>query len=71
MAKANTSTDAEQVENTGGVRGFRSSADIENFYRFVHENGLRREAAMILDKIHSVIGVKKRRGRKAKAKKIQ
>jgi len=68
MAKATTT---EQTEATTNIRTFRNSADIENFYRFVHENGLRREAAIILDKIHSVIGAKKKRGRKAKAKKIQ
>ena len=49
------------------VRNFKASADVENFYRFVHENGLRNEATKILKAVHAVIGEKpkrKRRGRK-------
>ena len=49
------------------VRNFKAAADVENFYRFVHENGLRDEATKILKAIHGVIGEKpkrKRRGRK-------
>lgn len=32
------------------LKNFRANnADIENFYRFLHENGLRREAGMMLE----------------------
>lgn len=35
----------------GGVpKNFRQQADIEAFYRFVHENDLREQALEILDK---------------------
>jgi hypothetical protein len=68
MAKANTTETADT--GSMNIRTFRNSADVENFYRFVNESGLRREAAIILDKVHKVIAVKKR-GRKPKAKKIQ
>lgn len=45
---------------TGGVpKNFRQQADMEAFYRFVHENDLRNEALEILDKV---------RGQKALAK---
>jgi hypothetical protein len=30
-------------------KNFRSSPDIENFYRFVHENGLRRQAHIVFE----------------------
>ena len=44
-------------------------ADIENFYRFVYENNLRREAKLALSEIHKVIKPKKsRRGRKKGSK---
>lgn len=44
----------------GGVpKNFRQQADMEAFYRFVHENDLRSEALEILDKV---------RGQKALAK---
>jgi hypothetical protein len=31
------------------IKGFKSNADIETFYRFIHENGLRREAHMLME----------------------
>ncbi len=37
---------------TGAVpKNFRQQADMEAFYRFVHENDLRDEALQILDKV--------------------
>jgi hypothetical protein len=33
------------------ITGFRHSPDIENFYRFVHENALRREAKLLLERV--------------------
>ena len=52
-------------------RNFRSSIDIENFYRFVHENDLRREARIMLELIQSKVmsTVKKKRGNKESKKK--
>jgi hypothetical protein len=36
----------------GGIpKNFRQQADMEAFYRFVHENDLRDEALNILDKV--------------------
>jgi hypothetical protein len=31
------------------IKNFRSNGDIENFYRYIHENGLRREAFMLME----------------------
>ena len=46
-----------------------NKADIENFYRFVYDNGLRREAKLALSEIYKVIKPKKsRRGRKKGSK---
>ena len=36
----------------GGIpKNFRQQADMEAFYRFVHENDLRDDALVILDKV--------------------
>lgn len=46
------STDASGKNTAGGVpKNFRQQADMEAFYRFVHENDLRDEALRILDKV--------------------
>jgi len=38
----------------GGIpKNFRQQADIESFYRFVHENDLREEALTILDEVRA------------------
>ena len=31
------------------IKNFRSNGDIENFYRYIHDNGLRREAFMLME----------------------
>lgn len=52
-------------------RNFRNSIEIENFYRFIHENDLRREARIMLELIQSkVLGtVKRKKGSKESKKK--
>lgn len=49
------SDDTQSMENanasnpaTLGLKNFRNHSDIENFYRFIYENDLRREALFIL-----------------------
>lgn len=42
------------------IKNFRSNGDIENFYRYIHDNGLRREAFMMMEyAISKVIKAKK------------
>ena len=46
-------------------KGFRANTDIENFYRFVNENNMRREAKFFLAKVLEKVKVKpSRRSRK-------
>ncbi|MBT7609325.1 MAG: hypothetical protein HN576_06190 [Bacteriovoracaceae bacterium] len=63
----------QTVENEAGVKNLRavkSNPDVENFYRFISENDLRREAKMIFSEIVNHLNPpKKRRKRKAKTKK--
>lgn len=68
-----TTATTEQAAVEGkGLRNFKNSADVENFYRFVHESGLRREAKLIMSTIvdHLNKGKKKTR-KKRKSKKLQ
>ncbi|MBT3234637.1 MAG: hypothetical protein HN353_01660 [Bdellovibrionales bacterium] len=45
------------------VKNFRSASDIDNFYRYINDNRLRREAKMILDTVVKAITPPKRRRR--------
>ena len=47
------------------VKNFRSNGDIENFYRYIHDNGLRREAFMLMEYAISKVA-KVRKGKRAK-----
>lgn len=47
------------------LTSFKSSNDIENMYRYIYNNDLRREAKFILQKIHeSVLKTFKKKGKK-------
>ena len=80
MAKVSASKkEATATPEAGkGLRNFRHSQDIENFYRFIHDNGLQREARLMMDTVkkHLVAqrkkaeAKKKARGRKAAKKKL-
>lgn len=62
MSNSNSNEASSSTEANKGVRGFRSTADVENFYRFIYENNLRREAKKIFEIIF-------RKGSKKKSKK--
>lgn len=60
------------VESPKTPRNFRTAIDIENFYRFVNDNDLRREAKIMLEIIQSKVMVavkKKKKETKAQNKK--
>lgn len=60
------------VESPKTPRNFRTAIDIENFYRFVNDNDLRREAKIMLELIQQKVMVtvkKKRKESKAQSKK--
>ena len=53
------------------IKAIRSNAEIENFYRFVSDNNLRREAKLVLEEIHKYLAKKKKRKKRTpKAKKL-
>ncbi len=46
-------------QNTEQIKAFKASQEVTNFYRFIHENGLRHETKVLLE---TVIGsLKKKR----------
>ncbi len=49
-----------------GSRNFRHSADIENFYRFVYQKGLREEAKMLLKAFLATVVKPKKQRKRAK-----
>lgn len=63
MAKAKT-TNATK-DNSIGFKTFKSSSEIENLYRFIHENNLRAEAKTLIELVVKRLSPpKKKRGRK-------
>ena len=70
MSTETTTTNTNKTNEENGakkVQNFRSNVDVENFYRFVHENDLRREAKMLLSMVYSrMTDTKKKKGRKKK-----
>jgi hypothetical protein len=62
MSTVNTETEVV-VEGPKTPRNFRTAIDIENFYRFVNDNDLRREAKIMLELIQQkvMITVKKKK----------
>lgn len=73
MSAAQTGIETEVVaEGPKTPRNFRTAIDIENFYRFVNDNDLRREAKIMLELIQQKVMItvkKKRKESKALSKK--
>lgn len=56
---------AGQAPEVMTIKNFRSNGDIENFYRYIHDNGLRREAFMLMEYAISKVA-KVRKGKRSK-----
>ncbi|MDA8793720.1 hypothetical protein N9N67_10770 [Bacteriovoracaceae bacterium] len=63
-AKA-TNTNTKTTEDNSSIKNFKQNSDIENFYRFIHENKLRKEAKVLMAMVAKSL---KKSGRKRKAK---
>lgn len=49
-------------EVSAAIKSFKASGEVENFYRFIHENGLRAEANSLMKMVlKSISGSKKRK----------
>jgi hypothetical protein len=62
---ATTEEKVATVPEVMTIKNFRSNGDIENFYRYIHDNGLRREAFMLMEYAISKVA-KVRKGKRAK-----
>jgi len=69
MAKVIENTDKAAAPEVVTIKNFRSNGDIENFYRYIHDNGLRREAFMLME--YAISKVAKVRKGKRKATTLQ
>ena len=64
MAKAKIKKE-EVSEAVAGIKTFKNSNEVRDFYRFIHENNLRDEASKIVSLVLKTIAPpKKKRGRK-------
>lgn len=66
MSKSTTTNTEDKVSPEAmTIKNFRSNGDIENFYRYIHDNGLRREAFMLMEYALSKVA-KVRKGKRSK-----
>jgi hypothetical protein len=65
MSKTDTTTEKTAAPEVMTIKNFRTNGDIENFYRYIHDNGLRREAFMLMEYAISKVA-KVRKGKRAK-----
>ena len=67
MTKAQVTEDKAQpaIEGALNIKTFRTNSDIEVFYRFINDNGLRREAHMLMEYAMKKVS-KFRKGKKSK-----
>lgn len=66
MSKATTNNEEKTVTpEVMNIKNFRSNGDIENFYRYIHDNELRREAFMLMEYALGKVA-KVRKGKRAK-----
>lgn len=53
ISKDGASIDFIQSETLANPKKFRSSVEVESFYRFVHENDLRKESLEVIERLIS------------------
>lgn len=62
------------VELTKSPRNFRTAIDIENFYRFLNDNDLRKEAKIMMEmiqtKVNQVLKKKRRESKQSQKKQL-
>jgi hypothetical protein len=65
MSKQTNTEEKAAAPEVMTIKNFRSNGDIENFYRYIHDNGLRREAFMLMEYAISKVA-KVRKGKRSK-----
>jgi hypothetical protein len=62
---ATTKTEEIKANEAMTVKQFKQTSDIDNFYRFIHENNLRHEAKVLMTMVAKTL---KKSSRKRKSK---
>lgn len=62
-AKSKTEKANQAKEVSAAIKTFKASSEVENFYRFIHDNGLRSEAKTLIEMALSHISKSKKRKR--------
>jgi hypothetical protein len=70
MAKATEQT-TENKKPTVEHKAFKSSSEVENFYRFIYENNLREETRKLLSYVLEKTRPKKKRRKRTTKKTLQ
>lgn len=60
----NPTSAADNKEASAAIKAFRTSSEVETFYTYIHENGLRDEAKQLMEIVLKKITPAKKRGRK-------
>ena len=55
-----------EKESTIAMKSIKSNAEVETFYRFIHENNLRKEAHILMQLVVNTIYAKVKKKRKPK-----
>lgn len=61
MARKSTKSEAENTELNDAIKSFKASQEVENFYRYIHENNLRSEAHVLIKTVLANIQPKRKR----------
>ncbi|MAX67696.1 MAG: hypothetical protein QF441_06705 [Bacteriovoracaceae bacterium] len=64
MSKIKETNEAATPAAATSIKNFKSSSEVENFYRFIHDNKLREEAKTLVEMVLKKITPPKKRGRK-------
>lgn len=56
-----TKTKKENPEVTAAIKQFKASSEVESFYQYVHENGLRNEASILMKMVLKSLSPSKRK----------
>lgn len=65
MSRAKNTKNTTPKDTSIGYKTFKSSSEIETFYRFIHDNNLRAEAKALIEMVvKRITPAKKKRGRK-------
>lgn len=64
MSKTKETNTVENNDANSALKTFKTSSEVQDFYRFIHENNIREEAYQLMKIVLKSITPQKKRGRK-------